>query len=57
MGIVTQVMSRDKVAWAFCSTSGNLSLLPDRKETTLNDDGDGGGGGEGTSIYINCHCI
>ena len=41
MGIMTQTISRDKVAWAFDSTSGDLSLFIYRKEIILNDDGGG----------------
>ena len=40
MGIVMQIISRDEVAWEGPSTSGNLSLFPDkkeRKEATLDD--------------------
>ena len=32
MGIMTQIISRDNVAWAFHSTGGDLSLFLDRNK-------------------------
>ena len=52
MGIVMQNISCDKVAWAVRSTSGNLSLFPDRKETTCTLIDDEEGGGERSLQYI-----